>query len=84
MNQEAVFQGIKEQELSPIIGFKKEKEGSVVVLEGKEYILLEMKKGKNKGKLIKKSKSEFKNLINNQSSSQRIEYLTGLLNNFSK
>lgn len=82
--EESVFQEVKEQEkeLHPI-GFGK-KEGAILVENDKEYILLEMKKGKNKGMLKKKTKSELKNLINNQSNLERIEYLTGLLNNFSK
>ena len=38
---------------------------------------------KDKGKLVKKSKAQFKNLMNSQSNSQTIEAMKKLLQNFS-
>ncbi len=83
--KEAVLQAVKEQEqeMNPI-GFG-QKEGSLVTENGKEYVLLRMTKGKNKDKLVKRSKSDIKNSINSQSSttSERTIFLKGLLEKFS-
>jgi hypothetical protein len=72
----------KAKEQNPI-GYAK-KEGSFLTENGKKKVLLEMKKGKNKGKLVSKSEQKIKDLISNASNpeSKRTKYLETLLNQF--
>ena len=73
---------VKEKNIQTIFASKK-KEGDIVKENNKEFILCKMKKGKNKGKLVKKSKAQFKNLMNSQSNFETIEAMKKLLQNFS-
>jgi len=81
-NFQAEAEEVKEKNIQTIFASKK-KEGDIIKENNKEFILCKMKKGKNKGKLVKKSKAQFKNLMNSQSNSQTIEAMKKLLENFS-
>jgi len=72
----------KETEKNPI-GYGK-KEGSFSTENEEKTVLLEMKKGKNKGKLVRKTEQNIKDLISNASNpkSERTIFLKSILKQF--
>jgi hypothetical protein len=82
--KEVEVQAVKEQEAeSNPIGFGK-KEGSLTQKNGQPAVLVSITKGKNKGKLVAKTRTELENNINSQSNplSPRTMHLKSLLEKF--